>query len=133
MDNVLFENVIKRCGDFHRFQFIHYIFLGLLSMSSGITGFYYVFGLAEPSFRCQLPNDIWPNDNQYEYYNLTHQNLVNQYSNRLSKCEDINGVKCNSFVYDQRIYGKTFTEEANYVCENAIHKTWISTAYQIGT
>ncbi|CAF1322385.1 unnamed protein product [Rotaria sordida] len=109
MEEVSLENVIRRCGDFNRFQLIHYIFLSFLTLSSGINGFYYVFGLAEPDFYCRLSSN---------------------YST--SKCEDINGSTCNEFVYDRTIFGRTFTEEAGYVCSKAIKKTWLSTAYEIG-
>ena len=132
-NDVSLESVIRQCGDFHRFQFIHYIFLCTLGLSSGITGFYYVFGLAEPQFRCRLAQEIWPNDDQFQFYNKTHESLVNQHGYVISQCEDNNGIRCNSFVYDQSVYGKTFTEEADYICGDAIQKTWISTAYQIGT
>lgn len=133
MNDISLENVIRRCGDFNRYQLIHYIFLSFLNFSSGITGFYYVFALAEPSFRCQLPSNIWPNDNQFSSYNKTHDDLINEYNISNFKCEYINNTKCNSFVYDQSIYGRTFTEEAGYICDNSITKTWLSTAYQIGT
>jgi hypothetical protein len=133
MEEISLENIIKRCGDFNRYQLIHYICLSLLNFSSGVTGFYYVFGLAEPYFRCQLPSDIWPNDNKYNPYNSTHRLLLEQYQYSQSKCEDINGTICHSFVYDRSVYGRTFTEEAGYVCDNVFGKTWMSTAYQIGT
>jgi hypothetical protein len=133
MEEVTLENVIRRCGDFNRFQLIHYILLSILNFSSSITGFYYVFGLAEPLFRCQLPSDVWPNDNQYKSYNITHSNLLEQYGYSPSQCETKSGVACTSFVYDRSVFGRTFTEEAGYVCTGALKKTWISTAHQIGT
>jgi hypothetical protein len=133
MEDVTLENVIRRCGDFNRYQLIHYIFLSLLNFSSGVTGFYYVFGLAEPYFRCKLPSDLWPNDNKYNYNNVNHSLLLNQLEYLPSKCEDMNGTRCNSFVYDRSIFGLTFTEEAGYICGHSLEKTWLSTAYQIGT
>lgn len=130
---VSLENVIRRCGDFNRFQLIHYIFLNLLNMGSGVTGFYYVFGLAEPLFRCRLPDGVWPNDNQYLSPNITHQRLLAQFRYSASSCETLNGTRCEQFVYDQEVFGRTFTEEANYICLDSMKKTWMATAYQIGT
>jgi hypothetical protein len=130
---VSLENVIQRCGDFNRFQLIHYIFLNLLNLGSGITGFYYVFGLAEPLFRCRLPDNVWPNDEQYLSPNITHQRLLTQFGYNTSSCENLNGTRCAQFVYDQQVFGRTFTEEANYICTESLKKTWMSTAYQIGT
>lgn len=133
MDEVSLENVIRRCGDFNRFQLIHYIFLNLLNMGSGITGFYYVFGLAEPLFRCRLPTDVWPNDDQFHSPNDTHRFLLQLYQYNTSSCVNRNGSRCEQFVYDRTVFGRTFTEEANYICTDSIKKTWLATAYQIGT
>ena len=133
MDEISLENVIRQCGDFNRFQFIHYILLSLLNFSSGITGFYYVFGLAEPFFRCRLASNVWPNDDQFKSYNANHSYLLEKFQYLTSKCEDVNGSLCNEFVYDRSVFGRTFTEEAGYICGDAIQKTWLSTAYQIGT
>ena len=126
------ENIFRRCGDFHRFQFIHYGFLSILTISSGATGFYYAFGVAEPNCRCRPPADVWPNDNEYEPTNATYRVYIDAYGLTPSKC-DINGTTCPSYIFDQRIYGLTFTEEAQFVCDNELKKTWLSTAYQIGT
>jgi hypothetical protein len=125
------ETVLRRCGDLGPFQIIHFIFLNLITLGSGITTYYYVFGCAEPSFRCQLPASLWPDDHQYQPINLTHQYLIFQ-SQRSSSCEDFNGSACRSFLYDRRVFGRTFTEDGDYVCQNALKKTWLSTMYQAG-
>lgn len=125
------ENILRKCGDFHRFQIIHYIFLNLITLGSGITTYYYVFGVAEPSYRCRLPWNIWSDEDPYHAINVTHQNYLNQFQ-QTSKCDGINGTICQSFVYDQSIFGRTFTEEGNYICDNSLKKTWLSTMYQVG-
>ncbi|CAF1001300.1 unnamed protein product, partial [Rotaria sordida] len=51
---------------------------------------------------------------------------------RTSKCNDFNGSVCADFVYDRSVFGRTFTEEANLVCHNAVKRTWLSTLYQVG-
>jgi hypothetical protein len=133
MDEISLENVIRRCGDFGLYQWIHFVFLCFLNFSSGMTGFYYVFALAEPLFRCRLPSDVWPDDNQYKAINATHQYLLDKNLLPSSKCENINGSSCNDFVFDRSVYGRTFTEEAKFVCGNALTKTWLSTIHAIGT
>ncbi len=133
MEEASLETVIKLCGDFSRFQLIHYIFLSILNFSSSITGFYYVFGLAEPMFRCRLPSNVWPDDDKYISYNITHSLLLDQFHYIPKNCENINGSACNSFVYDRSVFGRTFTEEGGYICNGALKKTWLSTAHQIGT
>lgn len=132
VEEISLENVVRRCGDFGRYQLIHYIFLNLICIGSGINAFYYVFGVAEPSFRCRLPSNIWSDNDQFEFINDTHQHLVETWILPTSKCHNINGSKCADFVYDRSIFGKTFTEHNNFVCGDAVKRTWLSTAYQIG-
>jgi hypothetical protein len=122
-NEISLENIIRRCGDFGRYQLIHYIFLSLISISTGILGYYYVFGVAEPSFRCRLPSTIWLDDDQLQ---------VDTWLSLTSQCNDINGSICANFVYDRSVFGRTFTEDANFVCNHAVKRTWLSTVYQIG-
>ena len=132
LDEISLENIIRRCGDFGRYQLIHYIFLSLITIGSGVLGFYYVFGVAEPSFRCRLPSAVWPDNDRFESINATHQQLIETWLSSTSPCKDINGSTCTNFVYDRSVFGKTFTEDANFVCNNAVKRTWLSTVYQIG-
>ncbi|CAF1526174.1 unnamed protein product [Rotaria sp. Silwood1] len=100
-------------------------------MGSGITTYYYVFGVAEPLFRCQLPLWLWPHEDQYQAINQTHQTFLDTWQ-QTSKCNDFNGSVCTDFVYDRSVFGRTFTEEANLVCNQAVKRTWISTLYNVG-
>jgi hypothetical protein len=131
VNEISLENILRKCGDLHRYQIIHYIFLNLITLGSGITTYYYVFGVAEPSYRCQLPLNQWPYEDQYQSINATHQYLINQYQTE-SKCKDINGSICTNFVYDRSVFGRTFTEEGDYICQKSLKKTWLSTLYQVG-
>ncbi|CAF0992428.1 unnamed protein product [Adineta ricciae] len=130
-NEISLENILRRCNDLGRFQILHYVFLNLITLGSGITTYYYIFGVAEPSYRCRLPSSVWPGNDQYQAWDATHQYLINQ-SQQISKCQDMNGTSCKNFVYDRSIFGWTFTEEGNFVCENALRKTWLSTMYQFG-
>jgi hypothetical protein len=131
-NDISLENIVRRCGDFNRYRLIHYIFLTLITIGSGILSFYYVFGVAEPSFRCRIPLMVWPDDDRFEFINATHQLLVETWLSSTSQCNDINGSTCVEFVYDRSVFGRTFTEDANFVCNNAVKRTWLSTVYQIG-
>lgn len=112
--DITLENVLKQCGDFGRYQWLHYLFLNLITIVSGIATYYYVFGVAEPLFSCR------------------EAGYVNTTSYPSSKCLDTKGLTCTKFVYDQSVFGRTFTEDANFVCARAMKKTWLSTSYQIG-
>ena len=131
-EKISLENVLRRCGDLGRYQVIHYIFLNLIAIGSGINAFYYVFGVAEPLFRCRIPLNIWPGEDRFHSINATHQRLMDTWQSSTSKCENINGSRCNDFVYDRQVFGRTFTEDANFVCADAVKRTWLSTAYQLG-
>ncbi|CAF2873480.1 unnamed protein product [Rotaria sp. Silwood2] len=129
--DISLENVLRKCGDLSRHQIIHYIFLNLITLGSGITTYYYVFGVAEPSYRCRLSLNTSLDDDQYQSVNIAYQNMSNQLQ-QSSKCYDLNGSICKDFVYDRSVFGRTFTEEGNYICQNALKKTWLSTMYQVG-
>ncbi|UJR36484.1 hypothetical protein I4U23_029207 [Adineta vaga] len=140
------DGILKKCGDLNRFQMIHYFFINLISMSAAVVGFYYVFGAAEPDHRCRLPSSVWPDDTQYYPINRTHEILINTYipkmkdSTKWEKCvrytiANPNGtlVSCpNGWVYDQSVFGYTFTEEANLVCSRESLKSWLATMMQCG-
>ena len=125
---------MKKCGDFHRFQFVHYIFLNLFSIYASIVAFYYVFAAAEPDHRCRLFDNIWLNDNQYYPINRTHEIYIRKYldKNCFRRFVDnqIRQTCANDTIYDRSIFGYTFTEEANLICENKSRKSWLATAAQ---
>jgi hypothetical protein len=114
-------------------------------MSAGAIGFYYVFGAAEPHHRCRLPANVWPNDTQYSPKDLIYKNVIDTYiptasDGKWDKCmryttndSDRTLVNCpNGWVYDQSIFGYTFTEEANLVCSSEPKKSWLATLMQCG-
>jgi len=136
------DNILRKCGDFGRFQFVHYFFMNLIAMSAGVISFYYVFSAAEPDHRCRLPINIWPDDTQYNSINETHEIYLNRYIPKIKdgkkweKCVYYTNdtvVNCpNGWIYDRSIFGYTFTEEANFVCQNKSQKSWLATAVQFG-
>ncbi|CAF1574288.1 unnamed protein product [Rotaria sordida] len=140
------DSILRKCGDFGRFQLIHYFFINFISMSSAIASFYYVFAVATPDHRCRLPTNIWPNDTQYYPMNRTHEILINRYipktkdGKKWEQCvlyatQALNDtlINCpNGWVYDRSIFGYTFTEEANLVCGSKPKQSWIATLMQTG-
>ena len=126
------DNVLKRCGDLGRYQLIHFVLLNAIAAGGGINAFYYVYGAAEPLFRCRLPSNVWPDEDQFQAVNGTHQTLIDTWQSSTSNCHWTNETKCTDFVYDGSIFGRTFTEEAQLVCGNAVKRTWLSTVYYIG-
>lgn len=115
--------------------------MNFLTMSAGLVSFYYVFAAAEPDHRCRLPVDIWSNDTQYNSINPLHEAYLNSYipkakdGKKWMKCvrytRNNTLVNClNGWVYDRSIFGYTYTEEANFVCENESKKSWLATVMQ---
>lgn len=115
-------------------------------MNGSIATFYYVFGVARPDHRCRLPANIWPNDQYFSPINQTHEMYINKYipktndGKQWEKCvryttENLNHtlVNCpNGWVYDRTVFGYTFTEEADFVCDNESKRSWLSTVLQCG-
>ncbi|CAF3348205.1 unnamed protein product [Rotaria socialis] len=143
---ISFDAVIQKCGHLGRFQLTHYFLMNLISISAATVGYYYVFAAADIDHRCRLPENVWPNDNQYNPINKTHELLINRYipkTNDGRKWEQcvryLNGTRndtlmnCpNGWAYDRSVFGYTFTEEANFVCGNASKKSSIATFMQYG-
>ena len=115
-------------------------------MSAGVVSFYYVFGAAEPDHRCRLPANLWANDTSYNPINQTHQLLIDTYipktaeGDKWERCvryttdsPNQSLVYCpNGWVYDRSVFGYTFTEEANLVCQHESKKSWLATLLQCG-
>ncbi|CAF2130725.1 unnamed protein product, partial [Rotaria magnacalcarata] len=143
---VSFDIVIQTCGHLGRFQLTHYFLMNLISMSAAVVGFYYVFAAANIDHRCRLPDNVWPNDNQYHPINKTHELLINRYipkTNDGRKWEQcvryLHGTtndtftNCpNGWAYDRSVFGYTFTEEANFVCGSSSKRSLIATLMQCG-
>lgn len=109
-------------------------------------GFFYVYGAADPNHRCRLPESVWPDDTQYYPINDTHRKLIEAYiplvknGTTWEKCirhameyGNDTSIKCpNGWAYDRSVYGYTFTEEANLVCDHESKKSWLATLLQSG-
>lgn len=138
------DDVLRRCGDFNRFQWIHYIFLNLIEASAGIVALYYVYGAGEGEHRCRLPSDIWLNDNTYnplegsEYGNVVRR-YIPQENNKWDQCHlyssgklNLSLIECpNGWVFNRNVFGLTFVEESSLVCGNKWQKSWLSTLVQL--
>ena len=137
-----FDDVLRRCGDFHRFQWIHYFFLNMIQLSAGIVSLYYVFGAAEPEHRCRLPSQLWPSDNQFNPNNSQYQTALRLYvpieKGKWDECHLWNSTDANSSLidcsngwkFDRSVFGFTFTEEASLVCHAKPKRSWLATLVQ---
>jgi len=126
LKNITLERVIEECGSFGRYQYIHFFFLTFFPIAVGIFNFYYVFGAAEIPYQCHMSDEILP---EFSIEVLPSQ-CSYQLKDNLNKTIDISS--CTNWIYDQRIFGKTFTEEANLICQHNIHRSFLATIFQIG-
>lgn len=127
LKNVTLEDVIEECGSCGRFQYINFFFLVFFPIASGICNFYYVFGAATPSYKCDIVGEPVPG---------IHFEILSTQCSYLKKNDlniTIGEYPCTQWIYDRTIFGKTFTEEANLVCENSFRRSYISTMLQLGT
>jgi hypothetical protein len=122
---ITLERVIEACGSFGRYQRVHLVFLLLFPIASGVFNYYYIFGAAETPYACLPPRDLAPDvtavvsATQCSYVEVLHNQTVGAYA-------------CSDWTYDRRVFGKTFAEEANLVCQHSIHRSFLSTALQLG-
>ncbi len=126
LKDITFEHVIEECGSFGRYQYIHFFFLTFFPIATGIYNFYYVFGAAETPYQCQVSNDLHPEFNISILPSQCSYLLKNNFN------ETIGTFPCKSWTYDRSIFGKTFTEEANLICQYSIHRSFLSTMLQTG-
>jgi MFS family permease len=124
--NITLERVIEECGSFGRYQYIHFFFLTFFPIASGIFNFYYVFGAAEIPYECNMPFKI-PQDFSIEVLSSQCAYTLKNYQNKT-----IGPYPCESWKYDRTIFGKTFTEEADLICEYNIRRSFLSTSLQMG-
>ena len=136
------DDVLRRCGDFGRFQWFHYFFLSMMQTSACLVSLYYVYGAAEPEHRCRLPSSVWPNDNQFNPIDIEYEVRLRQYipleNDRWDQCHLWNStssnttlVDCsNGWIFDRSVFGFTFTEEASLVCHDKAKKSWLATQVQ---
>lgn len=117
--------MIDQCGPFGRYQWIHTCFLLLFPVASGIVNYYFIFGAAEPGYTCQLIDQL----------NATGQIRIDQSQCFYYTIDEFNQTQskpCSRWTYDQTVFGKTFTEEANFVCQHRFHRSLLASALQIG-
>lgn len=137
------DDVLRLCGDFRRFQWIHYFFLNMIEISAGLVSYYYIYGAAEPEHRCRLPSTLWPNDNQFNPIDPEYQTYLHRYipieNGNWDRCHLWNVtnsnqslIDCsNGWIFDRSVFGLTFTEQANFVCNNKPKRSLIATLLQI--
>lgn len=141
---VSLESVLHQCGGLSRFQWLQIFFLNLVQISAGLAAFYFVYGAAEPNHRCRLAPSVWPNDNQYNPINSTHELFLKLYfpaqDGKWDQCHlfdstDLNKtlIECpNGWVFDRSVFGFTLTEEMDLVCRAKPKKSLLSILVQSG-
>ncbi|CAF4140672.1 unnamed protein product, partial [Rotaria sp. Silwood2] len=123
--NITFERVIKECGSFGRYQYIHFFFITFFPIATGIYNFYYVFGAAETPYECYVANDTHQGFNievlpSQCYYKIDYPNKTTV------------TYLCTNWKYDRSRFGETFSEEANFICHRSIHRSSLAIMFQIG-
>lgn len=124
--NITLERVIEECGSFGRYQYIHFFFLTFFPIAAGIVNFYYVFGAAETPYKCQMSNELHPE------FNIEVSASQCSYILKDNQNETIGIYPCTNWIYDRSIFGKTFAEEANLICQHSIRRSLLSTTLQMG-
>ena len=121
---ITLERVLLECGAFSYFQIIHGFFLLLISVASGLVNFYFIFAAAEPNHQCLVTNETG--------FNFQVDSSQCSYKKIDSVNQTVGDYFCTQWTYGEHVFGKTFSEEANMVCQNSIQRSLLSTALQFG-
>jgi len=124
--DITLEHVIEQCGSFNRYQYIHFFFLTLFPIASGIFNFFYVFGAGETPYKCQVSN-ITDRDLSIEILSSQCSYIVKDDQNKT-----IGTYPCTNWIHDRSVFGQTFTDEANLICEHSFRRSFLSTMLQMG-
>jgi hypothetical protein len=124
--NITLERVIEECGSFGRYQYIHFFFLTLFPIASGVFNFYYVFGAADIPYKCHAPENI-NHDWNIEISSSQCSYIIKDWQN-----ETIGTYPCTNWEYNRKLFGETFTEEAGLICQHSIRRSFLATALQAG-
>ena len=117
---------MEQCGSFGRYQYLHFFFLSLFPIASGIINFYYVFAAAKTPYTCHVENKSPANISIEMSSSQCSYKLTNDLNETLGE------FSCTNWTYDRSVFGLTFTEEANFICENRFYRSFVSTMLQLG-
>ncbi|CAH0548140.1 unnamed protein product [Brassicogethes aeneus] len=117
-----YDDIIPILGDFGRYQRRIYFLLCLPAILCAFHKLGNVFLVAEPNYRCLLPNE--PSNATYHLQNETLKNMIpwdGRNKNNISSCEFLNenGTRqhCDRYVFDDTLYGKTAVIEFELTCK----------------
>ncbi|XP_050500241.1 organic cation transporter protein-like [Diabrotica virgifera virgifera] len=118
-----YDDVISLLGEFGRYQKKIYFLLCLPAILCAFHKLGNVFLVAEPNYRCKLPNET---DNSSYHLNETTLSLYyprDTLHKKYSSCEiyDTNNKTkpCESYIFDHEIYGYTSVIEYGLTCNSA--------------
>lgn len=118
-----YDDVIPLLGDFGKYQKRIYFLLCLPAILCAFHKLGNVFLIAEPQYRCQLPEEL-PNAS----YHLNKSELEKWYpyntlDQKFSSCQMYNSINqsisCDEFIFDHDVYGYTAVIEWKLTCEKA--------------
>ncbi|CAG9862203.1 unnamed protein product [Phyllotreta striolata] len=117
-----FDNVVSRLGEFGPYQRKIYFLLCLPAILCAFQKMGNVFLVAEPDYRCRLPDE--PKNASYHLNNtiLSTYYPKDKLHQKYSSCEiiiDGKIEKCDSYIFDDSVYGYTSVIEYDLTCSKA--------------
>ncbi|CAG9824175.1 unnamed protein product [Phaedon cochleariae] len=130
-----YDDVIEKLGDFGRYQKKIYFLLCLPAIICAFHKLGNVFLIAEPNYRCMLPNEF-----ENATYHLNKSILEKNYPwdslhHRYSSCDilvDNKTQPCEKYIYDQDVYGYTSVIEFQLTCTRAYLIATSNSLFMVG-
>ncbi|XP_060519690.1 organic cation transporter protein-like [Cylas formicarius] len=130
-----FDEVITLLGDFGTYQKRVYFLLCLPAIISAFHKLGNVFLLAEPRYRCRLPDE--PANSSYELPNTVMEKWYpyDSLHFKYSQCDILinnQTTKCTEFIFSHEEYGYTTVIEWNLTCEKAYLVAISNSLFMVG-
>ncbi|XP_052815895.1 organic cation transporter protein-like [Mya arenaria] len=151
-----FDDILRELGEFGFYQKRLYFLLCIPAISVGCYMMMNIVLLYTPEHRCQLPDDVYPNDT-WMIQSEEHERLVAMYvppdtEYTYDRCNLYQGMgdsprvgpgagnithngtltRCSKWVYSREVFKESFTSAQNFVCEDALKTSHIQLAYYFG-
>lgn len=132
-------DVVDLIGNFGRWQGFFVAFVTYRGILTGLNNMAYVFLVTNNDHWCSYPDkDGNMTDEQLKKMFIPYDNVSESYSQCLMYDVPLNGttgvdnattIPCNSWIYDEHVFGHSVSNEWDLVCERKWQKSLVQSSY----